>query len=217
MATTPLHPAAEAAREAHRDHLGRFGAQPATESECSLAPSRDDSRAAATTLLHDFDPAVPGTSGRSVTDLLAVHSELTRAASPAASTTDRARGLATSVRACGDGAGGLDEGCTTILARACVDGSTDLADPFVATHTRASRHVRDVLAGRSRPGDHPDDSTVLGGYRADLGLRRPAPADTTGTASELALAWSWQLDVDALQVARAAEVRRFAPRHTSAP
>lgn len=208
MATRAIDQTVEAAREAHRDHLGRFGAQPATESECSLGPSRDAARMAAMTLLHDFDPALPGTSGRSTSELLALHSELTRGAFPAASMGERARAVTASVRACRDGSGGLVDGSADVLAAGFVDGHRDLSDPLVRTHRAAFQHLCDVASGAARIGDHPDDEAVLRDYRNSLRIRVPAPEDSTSALTELEAAWSWRLDIDALTIVRESVSRR---------
>lgn len=151
MTSTPVSSASEAAREAHRGHTGRFGVQPAWESECHLsAPEhlvRETARAAAQKALHDFDPAVPGTSGYGLSDLVGLHGTLTQAVSPTASEGEQARALAACVRGSQDGAGGLEPADWDTVMRGILSASTGQVAGLSATH-----HVAGVRAGSARPG-----------------------------------------------------------------
>lgn len=201
--STEVSPAAQVARESSREPSGRFGAQPAAESNTQLGVlDRDNLRSAAITVLADFDPCSPGRSDTSSFDLLRSHSMMSRGCSAGASATERARALTACIRGSLSDQGGLSpDDYDTIMCGVVPDRQQDALD-LAATHREADEHLHHIRSGTALPGDHPRDSQVLADYRAYLDIREPSDTDATGQTNELALAWSFSLDRDALDLTR---------------
>lgn len=195
--------AAEAAREAARDTRGRFGVQPATESDCHLsALDRDTVRAAAIAVLSDFDPCDPGRSEATSGELLMAHSTMTRGCSPGATATEKARAVAVCIRASLVDHGGLcPADYDTVMCGVLPAKQPDVL-ALATAHRDVHEHLDRVRDGAALAGDHPQDGDVIDSYRVHLGIHEPADRDHQGQVNELALAWSYRLDRDVMELAR---------------
>ncbi|WP_114906643.1 hypothetical protein [Ornithinimicrobium murale] len=195
--------ATEAAREQNRHPSGRFGAGAAVESDCRLGGlGRDAVRQAAIITMSDFDPCNPGRSQATSSELLTAHATMTRGCSGLASTTEKARAISACVRASIDDRGGLSPADYDTVMAGVMPDDPEATRLLAARHQGAAEHLYDVRAGTALPGDHPLDAQTIEDYRAHLGIHEPDDADPVGGANELALAWSYRLDREALDLAR---------------